>query len=297
MKPKSSLGPKALPLWSLDLCCPHLPHPLGSGHSPHLSSSGSSPCLSVWNAAACSEGPSCPARIEQLSPPGVICSPTTTAEASCLLVYTLVVCLPRPHRSTQNVSTGQQGHTEPQSQVTRLRGSPPARTKPGPEQALQKPLCVTTELSRQVMTDSELVWEAWGSRPGQCVPRPSGVLHPAPRPRKHPPLHAPPRSSALLRSARAVPAPPTRLPQPPGGQCTKGHFSAQLQLRLQPQGLRVGEGRGALCLACLHRAVSARAGRATDSSHSVDRLCSMSCTVGVGGGCSCTAGKGCPRGG
>ena len=87
----------------------------------------------------------------------------------------------------------------------------------------------------------------WGGRPGQCEPIRGRVFSPDPRPREPtPPLPALPiwilTAAEISTGCRAVPDPPTRLPHPPGGQCTKGHFSTELQLHLHLTGLRWGRG-------------------------------------------------------
>lgn len=97
-------------------------------------------CSSAWNVAACSEGALLARQLERLSPP------QRSAEASCLLVYELVVCLPHPHPGAQNINNRRAGSSQackPQSLVTAAPPPPPPprdKARPQPGQTFRKQL-------------------------------------------------------------------------------------------------------------------------------------------------------------
>ena len=89
----------------LESLLPSRPRPQGSSHSPHLSVAGSSHWLLLGLECGCLlRGALLALQLQRLSPAQVFCSPALTAEASHLLVYLFMVCLPHPHPGAQNVN-------------------------------------------------------------------------------------------------------------------------------------------------------------------------------------------------
>ncbi|KAB1269471.1 hypothetical protein Cadr_000017462 [Camelus dromedarius] len=205
-------------------------------------------------------------QLKRLFPPQVIGFTTLLpAEAICLIVYVLVVCLPHPHPA----------HLECQQEESRDKAWPGA----GAPQTVDDGTLMRSDDQLPVAS----IWfgGAWGSRPAGAYP------HLAEKP---------PIPRALLRSAPPSPGIPGSA-SPSRQACPSSRDNVQratsvlsLSSISSPESLSVGEGREGHTppLLCPHGVSLAQAGQATEPSFNrikpqLERLRSMCCTLEAGG--------------